>query len=81
MAKPPRGYNNWCKPDQGVSKLNCDASILFAGDSCWASMFVVARDSEGVTVDFAVRRRRMNSVLAAEVEAIRLAMQLAIERG
>ena len=42
-----------------------------------AGMVAVVRDYEGVIVDFTILRKRMDGVLAAEMEAIWLGMMLA----
>ena len=71
-----RDAHNWTKPDKGTIKLNCDASISTGLNSDMAGLVVIARDCQGLIVDFASKRKRVDDILVVEMEAIRLAMQV-----
>ena len=71
---PTRSSARWCCPNQGMLKLNCDATV---GDlsSCIA---IVARDWRGKLV-FAISKKVNTNIPAqAEANAILLAIHIAI---
>ncbi|OMO70058.1 hypothetical protein COLO4_28797 [Corchorus olitorius] len=71
--------SQWQSPPVEVIKINCDASYCSKGS--FAGLAVVCRNSNGVIIDGASLLEKAASVHAAEAFAIRLAVQLARDKG
>ena len=69
----------WTKPDPRVIKINCDASM--SAEDGVSGLVAVAGNSGDLIIDAAEIKTKSTGILAAEMDAILMGLQLAARNG